>query len=202
MFGAYRKISYLCTHENQKIKTMAETVKINVMPADVGVRMMLDMLKGKWVTELWGKSVSIAISGANHSPRNGKPHYLTKEDVASLQEVAHKAGQMLMGVSLRNGECSKVDSPLCYGKDWIEKFKTLRQYVSLPYIFQILMGWSDGKQKMYLSSKTEKYYNNFSEDQIAEINRSIRVMALSLCALELVWQEDPGKSVDESECRE
>lgn len=55
------------------------------------------------------------------------------------------------------------------------------------------MGWTRGKHGMYLSNKKLKYYNNFTDAQLQEINNGIQEIAKYLANIELIKPDDNGQ---------
>lgn len=175
---------------------METAIIINRLPADKGIRLALEMVRNACVAECIPgntKSNSLKIGfGANHNVYNGKPYYYSQSEVNELQRALLEIGMKLMKVRITQEPQSEIDSPYCYGDDFVSKFKVLRKIICLPYLFINLMGRTENWQKMHLSRKTEtRYYNQFTNSELEEINAGIRTIALKLCSIQLEYQTPP-----------
>lgn len=175
---------------------METAISINRLPADKGVRLALEMVKNIYLAEqMSGNKVSNRTKigfGANHNLYNGKPYYYSLSEVEELQRAILAIGLKLMQVRITQEPQSEADSPCCYGDDFISKFKVLRKIICLPYLFTKVMGRTERWQKMHLSGKADvKYYNQFTDSELEEINAGIRTIALKLCSIQLEYQTPP-----------
>lgn len=189
--------AYLCMRKRSKI--METNISINRLPADKGVLLALEMVKNIYLAEQMrgNKTSNLAkiAFGANHTLYHGRPYYYKLYEVEELQRVILETGMKLMQVRITQEPQSEEDSPYCYGNDFVSKFKVLRKMLCLPYLFINVMGKTEGWQKMHLSGKAKvKYYNQFTDSELEEINAGIRTIALKLCSIQLEYQTPPEQA--------
>ena len=175
---------------------METAIGINRLPADKGVSLALEMVKLIYLAEQMQGNKATNITkigyGVNHNQYHGKPYYYKQIEVEELQRIILDTGMKLMQVRITQEPQSEIDSPYCYGDDFVSKFKVLRKIICLPYLFFYLMGRTEGWRKMHLSRKTEvRYYNKFTDSELEEINAGIRTIALKLCSIQLEYQTPP-----------
>lgn len=171
---------------------------IQKLPADKGVRQVIDMIKSKYVSDMMnGNNVycrNIISIGANHNLHNGKPYYFSKKEVSDIQRVIKDIGTSLLYVCILQEPQSEADYPLCYGDDMVSKFKVLGKVIKLPYLFINVLGKTESWQKMHLSGKAQKkYYNHFTDEELSMINDGIHSIALNLCSIQLEYQTPPSE---------
>lgn len=128
----------------------------------------------------------IISSLANSVENTGATFYLTDDGVKYLQDVLNKISSSLINVQIVDEPQSQETSPLCYGEDYVSKFKVLGKVIKLPYLFQTVMGKTVRWQKMHLSDKKERYYNKFTPEELQQINDAIRTIAINLASIKLV----------------
>ena len=165
-------------------------LSINRLPADQGMRQVLDIIKQKYVAEQMeggNQSCQILLSmGIKHNLYNGKPYYYSSQMVADLQRIITEVGTTLMHTQILQEPQSEQDYPMCYGDDMVSKFKVLGKVIKLPYLFINVLGKTEAWMKLRLSAKREvKYYNRFTDDELSLINDGIRTIALKLCSIQL-----------------
>lgn len=164
-------------------------IQLSILPADEGMRLALDMVKAKYVAQLMqgsDKTCLLLLSfGVNHNLYHGKPYEYPDKMVEELQDIITRIGTALMQVRIQQEPQTQAESPLCYGDDMVSKFKVLGKVIKLPYLFINVLGKTEGWMKMHLSAKKERYYNHFTDSELAMINDGIRTIALKLCAIQL-----------------
>lgn len=166
------------------------TISIEKLPADQGMRQVLDMIKQKYVAEHMeggDHSCQILLSiGITHALYHGRPYYYSSQMVADLQRIITEVGTTLMHTQILQEPQSEQDYPMCYGDDMVSKFKVLGKVIKLPYLFINVLGKTEAWMKLRLSAKREvKYYNRFTDDELSLINDGIRTIALKLCSIQL-----------------
>lgn len=171
-----------------------ENFTIEKLPADQGMRLVLDILKAKYVAErMEGGNTSCNVylcSGVYHYSYHGKPYYFSNERVLELQQIVTEVGAMLMQTKIVQESQTACEYPLCYGEDMVSKFKVLGKVIKLPYLFVNVLGKTERWQKMHLTDKREvRYYNQFTDDELSMINDGIRSIALKLCSIQLQYQD-------------
>ncbi|MBP5479931.1 MAG: hypothetical protein J6Y15_11295, partial [Bacteroidaceae bacterium] len=155
------------------------------------------MLKGGYIgsfmkTKSTGRHVVSCIS--NNSPTSEVLQYYSLEGVRYLQNVLNDIVASLAKVSITSEPQSEEQFPLCYGEDYVSKFKVLGKVIKLPYLFQNLLGKTEGYQKMKLSRKSDRYYNMFKEEELKQINSAIRTIAINIASINLVYDEELEKN--------
>jgi len=176
---------------------------IEKLPADQGMRLVLDMIKKKYIAEQMegGNSSCQTLLGIgiSHALYNGKPYYYSSRMVANIQKAVTEVGAMLMQVQIIQGPQDVQEYPLCYGEDMVSKFKVLGKVIKLPYLFVNVLGKTERWQKMHLADKKEvRYYNQFTDDELSMINDGIRSIALKLCSIQLQYQDPCAESAHTS----
>ena len=166
------------------------TISIEKLPADQGMRQVLDMIKQKYVAEHMeggDHSCQILLSiGITHALYHGKPYYYSSQMAADLQRIITEVGTTLMHTRILQEPQSEQDYPMCYGDDMVSKFKVLGKVIKLPYLFINVLGKTEAWMKLRLSAKREvKYYNRFTDEELSLINDGIRTIALKLCSIQL-----------------
>lgn len=166
------------------------TISIEKLPADQGMRQVLDMIKQKYVAEhmdgLHKTNIVLLSFGVGHNMHNGKPYYYSEKTVADLQRIITEVGTTLMHTQILQEPQSEQDYPMCYGDDMVSKFKVLGKVIKLPYLFINVLGKTERWQKMHLADKKEvKYYNRFTDEELSLVNDGIRTIALKLCSIQL-----------------
>ena len=166
------------------------------LPADEGMREVLDMVKGKHLASLMdtnnaASAVTWISFGANHNTHNGKPYYYSEKQVEDLQAAINWTCYHLNATEILSEAQTKEVYPLCYGIDYVSKFKVLGKVIKLPYLFTNVLGKTKKWKDMHLSQKREvKYYNKFTDDELDMINEGICEVARRLGAIKLEWQSD------------
>lgn len=165
------------------------TISIERLPADQGMRQVLDIIKQKYMAEqMEGGDHScrtLLSMGITHVLYNGKPYYYSEQMVADLQRIITEVGTTLMHTQILQEPQREQDYPMCYGNDMVSKFKVLGKVIKLPYLFINVLGKTEKWQKMHLSAKKEFYYNRFTDAELSMINDGIRTIALKLCSIQL-----------------
>lgn len=165
---------------------------IKKLPASQGVREVLEMIKLNYLASAWKKSIHSGINtiykGTRQVEQNGVPYIFTYEEVYTLQHVITAIGVKLMQTKVEQGPQTEESSPMCYGEDMVSKFKVLGKIIKLPHLFIDVMGKTECWQKMHLSGKNPKYYNQFSDNELEMINQGIQSIALSLCSINLEYE--------------
>lgn len=160
------------------------------MNPDEGMRMVLDMVKSKYVAERMEGTTSFTTvllsAGVNHNIYNGKPYYYSDRQVEELQGIVREIGEALMQVNITQEPQTEEDSPLCYGEDMVSKFKVLGKVIKLPYLIEEVLGKTARWRKMHLSDKREtKYYNQFTDAELDMINEGIHEIGLKVSEIQL-----------------
>lgn len=137
-------------------------------------------------------AVSLIINSRNNT---GAIQYYSPEGVKYLQNVLNDIVANLAKVSITSEPQSEEQFPLCYGDDYVSKFKVLGKIIKLPYLFRNLLGKTEGYQKMKLSAKNDRYYNTFKEEELKQINAGIRTIAINIASINLVYDEELEKSI-------
>lgn len=173
-----------------------ENITVQKLPADQGMRQVIDMIKSKYIAELMdGDNITCIHSlsnGVNHTIRNNKPYYFSEKNISELQRIIVDVCTSLMKVRILQEPQSEAEYPLCYGDDMVSKFKVLGNVIKLPYLFIKVLGKTEKWQKMHLSGKREVYYNRFTDSELDLINDGIRAIALKLCSIQLEYQVPPS----------
>ena len=129
--------------------------------------------------------------GAHHHIVNGKPYYYSEKQVEDLQAAINWTCYHLNATEILPEAQTKEVYPLCYGIDYVSKFKVLGKVIKLPYLFTNVLGKTEAWRKLRLSKKWEvKYYNKFTDDELDMINEGISEVARRLGAIKLEWQSD------------
>ena len=131
----------------------------------------------------------------NSRDRNGISFYYSPEGVKYLQNVLNDIVASLAKVSITSEPQSEEQFPLCYGEDYVSKFKVLGKVIKLPYLFQNLLGKKGKWQRMHLSDRGDFYYNKFKEEELKQINAGIRTIAINIASINLVYDEELEKSI-------
>ena len=139
-----------------------------------------------------GRSVASCIVNSLYQTKTIQ--YYTPEGVKYLQDVLNDIVASLAKVSITSEPQSEEQFPLCYGEDYVSKFKVLGKVIKLPYLFQNLLGKTENYQKMKLSRKTDRYYNAFKEEELKQINAAIRTIAINIASINLVYDEELEKN--------
>lgn len=117
--------------------------------------------------------------------------YYTPDGVKYLQSVLNDVVASLAKVSITSEPQSEEQFPLCYGEDYVSKFKVLGKVIKLPYLFQTLLGKSKKWKDMHLSQKSEvRYYNRLSDEDLKQINSGIRTIVINLASINFVYDEE------------
>ncbi|MDE5740117.1 MAG: hypothetical protein K2H92_07405, partial [Bacteroidaceae bacterium] len=166
-----------------------ENITIQKLPANQGMRQVIDMIKSKYIAELMdGSNIfcrDVLTRGTNQSIYKNKPYYFSEKQVSDLQRVIISVCTSLMKVRILQEPQSEEEYPLCYGEDMVSKFKVLGKVIKLPYLFTNVLGKTENWQKMHLSGKAQKkYYNRFTDAELDLINDGIRAIALKLCSIQ------------------
>ena len=173
-----------------------ESIVVQKLPAEQGMRQVMDMIKLKYITELMDGNdkscASIITRAVNRHLRNGKPFHLSEKNVSELQRIIVDVCASLMKVRILQEPQSEEEYPLCHGDDMVSKFKVLGKVIKLPYLFINVLGKTEKWQKMHLSGKSEVYYNRFTDSELDLINDGIRAIALKLCSIQLEYQVPPS----------
>ncbi len=167
---------------------------IEKLPADQGMRLVLNMIKKKYIAEQMeggnNSCQTLLGIGISHALYNGKPYYYSPRMVANIQKAVTEVGDMLMQTKIVQESQTACEYPLCYGEDMVSKFKVLGKVIKLPYLFVNVLGKTERWQKMHLTDKREvRYYNQFTDDELSMINDGIRSIALKLCSIQLQYQD-------------
>lgn len=196
-----------------KVKVRVKVKKFNCMankmnPAE-GMRIVLDMVKSKYVAERMEGTTSFTTvllsAGVNHNIYNGKPYYYSARQVEELQAIITQLGADLMQVNITQEPQREEDSPLCYGEDMVSKFKVLGKVIKLPYLIEEVLGKTARWRKMHLSDKREtKYYNQFTDAELEMINEGIHEIGLKVSEIQLEQgersEEQGARSEGEEKC--
>ena len=166
------------------------TISIEKIPADQGMRQVLDMVKREHIAQQMEGSPKnnylLVGFGANNTIYNGKPYQYSTKQVEELQRIITEVGTTLMHTQILQEPQSEQDYPMCYGDDMVSKFRVLGKVIKLPYLFVNVLGKTIGYQKLHLSMKNEvKYYNRFTDEELSMLNDGIRTIALKLCSIQL-----------------
>lgn len=137
-----------------------ENITVQKLPADQGMRQVIDMIKSKYIAELMdGNNETCRIfltMGVNHCLYNNKSYYFSEKEVSNLQRIITDIGTSLMKVRILQEPQSETEYPLCYGEDMVGKFKVLGKVIKLPYLFINVLCKTENWQKMHLSGKAQK----------------------------------------------
>ena len=169
------------------------------------MREVLGIVKKKHLAQWMGTDESSSLTyismGMKHLIRNGQPYYYTEQQVADLNMGISLTAAHLLKTEVKQGEQTAEESPYCYGEDMVGKFKVLGKVIKLPYLFIDVLGKTERWQKMHLSDKKERYYNQFTDEELAMINEGIRKIAERLMDIRLFYEEKGAKLNDKGEMR-
>ena len=148
------------------------------------------MIKGNYIGGILKSaktSYNIVSAIINSNDLCGISFYYSPEGVKYLQNVLNDIIANLAKVSITSEPQSEEQFPLCYGDDYVSKFKVLGKVIKLPYLFQNLLGKKEKWQRMHLSDRTDFYYNTFKEEELKQINAGIRTIAINIASINLVY---------------
>ena len=159
------------------------------------MREVLDIAKVSHLASLMdtnnAASAGVMIGhGLHHHIVNGKPYYYSEKQVEDLQAAINWTCYHLNATEILPESQTKEVYPLCYGIDYVSKFKVLGKVIKLPYLFTNVLGKTEKWRKMHLSQKDCPYYNKFTDDELDMINEGICEVARRLGAIKLEWQSD------------
>ena len=163
-----------------------------------GLAYATSMLKANYFASLLKSTKSgynIISAIVNSNDLSGISFYYSPEGVKYHQNVLNDIVANLAKVSITSEPQSEEQFPLCYGDDYVGKFKVLGKIIKLPYLFRNLLGKTERWQKMHLSQKDCPYYNKFKEEELKQINAGIRTIAINIASINLVYDEELEKSI-------
>lgn len=155
-------------------------MEIKRLPADEAMRLVTSMIKTDYIVELTGLSPSIISQGQNHSIVKGKPFYYKERHLLLLRNAVKYVIKELLYIEISDN------------KDILSQLKELGNIVRLPYIFQNIMGktefWVNKRisQKVNTDARKEcSMLEEFTSDEVLQINDAIRIIALTLLSIEI-----------------
>lgn len=164
------------------------------------MREVLNMVKSKHLTTFIDGQVNTTMVwisfGMKHSLHNGQPYYYSQQQVQDLNMGISLTAAHLLKTEVKQGEQTAEESPYCYGEDMVGKFKVLGKVIKLPYLFIDVLGKTERWQKMHLSDKKERYYNQFTDEELAMINEGIRKIGERLMDIRLFYEESEKRKVN------
>ena len=155
-------------------------MEIKRLPADEAMRLVTSMIKTDYIVELTGLSPSIISQGQNHSIVKGKPFYYKERHLLLLRNAVKYVIKELLYIKISDN------------KDILSQLKELGNIVRLPYIFQNIMGktefWVNKRISQKVNTDVRKecsMLEEFTSDEVLQINDAIRIIALTLLSIEI-----------------
>lgn len=145
------------------------------MNATEGLKLITEMVTNNWLSEMSGISFRMISFGIKHNIVNGKPYYFNEWQIRQINNAI-----ILMSDSI-------LYQKMFSDQDSFFSLKRFGKKIKLNYIFQTLMGKTSKWQRMHMNDITEtRYYGKFTDQEIININLSLRQMSAKLRSIELV----------------
>lgn len=176
--------------KTNKSKDSMENIQVREMTAKEAITYVSKMVKIQYLASLMEgtrKSNQIFLSCAkNELLVHGVPYEFTPGLTQKLAGAIRTVGLQLLDVRILPTPQTEEEYPLCFGDDYVSKFRNLRKAVCLPYIFIDCMGKTMKWQLIHISDSHDRYYNTFKPEDLAQINRVIQSIAVSLLSIKIV----------------
>ena len=167
---------------------------------DVNQDQFKDILKQngvmlKALCEVTGFTSGYLSSAFNHTKdRYGEPTMFSDAGIDRLNRALPALAQRIVSLTpefdkehAEENRLGNVYDPKC-----IEQFKTLGKTVSLVYICDKVLGWSQSKRVNVLTAK-QKAYGNISEDDVLKVKLALQAIVGQLTSLHIIYNVKPER---------